>query len=225
MPAKRVHRYAKGSLRISEIFLSYNLSGDKMDFWEVFTDVNFWMMVISEFQKFGPFGPIFLAASESLFSFLPFIAIVAFHVGIYGEIMGFVYSWIGTTIGSAAVFLIVRFFCDHCFFLRRLSLIERLRIAISKQDRLDLFLMTACAFMPSFFINLAYGFSDFDKSAFIKTILCSKAIMTATLVVFGSSIKKAMEEPLFFLLSCCIFLMLYMASKWIKKTLQVKTNE
>lgn len=197
-----------------------------MGFWEVMMDVKFWIQLIQEFQNLGPLGPILLAASESLFSFLPFVAIVAFHVGVYGEILGFLYSWIGTTIGSAMVFLMIRFCSNHLIFLRKINWIENLCSWISKQDQLDLFLLTACAFMPSFLINLAYGFSDFDSHTFLKTILFSKSIMTAILVLFGSSIKNAMDHPFYFIIALMIFFCLYLISKQIKKKLQVieKTN-
>lgn len=189
-------------------------------------DVNFWIRLIQEFENFGPLGPILLAGSESIFSFLPFVAIVAFHVGLYGELLGFLYSWIGTTIGSAFVFLIIRFFSEHVSFLQHLSFIRRLREMIGK-DSLALFLMTACPFMPSFLINVSYGFSDFNKTTFLKTIFYSKSIMVGTLVLFGSSIKKAMHEPVFLIFALLIFLLLYILSNFIKKKIQgkEKTNE
>lgn len=197
-----------------------------MDFMQILTDVNFWIQLIQEFQNLGPFGPILLAASESIFSFLPFIAIVTFHVSIYGEFIGFIYSWIGTTIGSAIVFLIVRFCSGHFLCLQHWPIVKKLRHILSQESLLGLFLITACAFMPSFLINVSYGLSDFDKKMFLKTIFFSKIIMTYTLVLFGSSMKKAMDNPIFIVFALVIFLILYVVSNQLKKKIQSmqKTN-
>lgn len=193
-----------------------------MDFMQLLTDVNFWIQLIQNFQNLGPLGPILLAASESFFSFLPFIAIVTFHVSIYGELLGFMYSWIGTLLGSIIVFLIVRFCSTHIVFLQKLKVVKKIRDMLSQDNPFGLFLMTACAFMPSFFINVSYGLSDFDKKKFIRTIILSKAIMTYTLVLFGSSMKKAMDNPVFILFAVAIFILLYFVSNRIKKNLQGK---
>lgn len=190
-----------------------------MDFWKALMDVNFWIRLIQQFTNLGPLGPILLAASESIFSFLPFIAIVAFHVGLYGEVLGFLYSWIGTTLGSIFVFSTIRFCSDHMPYIQNFSIIRKLRHMLSRQDTMDLFLITACPFMPSFLINISYGISDFDKKVFIQTIIASKSIMVLSLVLFGSSIKKAFDQPEYLIFALLLFIALYFLSHIIKKKL------
>ena len=80
-----------------------------MEIWNKFTSFEFWLLIIENIKDFSPFAPIFLTFLESLIPALPLIVIVSFNVNLYGTWPGFLYSWIGSFVGSTLVFCIFRF--------------------------------------------------------------------------------------------------------------------
>ena len=82
---------------------------ETLRFWlERIMTVEFWVEALSAFKDLGPLAPICLAFVESLIPALPLVAIVTINISAHGAILGFLYSWVGTTLGSLIVFLFFR---------------------------------------------------------------------------------------------------------------------
>ena len=87
---------------------------ETLRFWlERMMTVEFWVEALSAFKDLGPLAPICLALVESLIPALPLVAIVTINISAHGAILGFFYSWIGTTVGSLIVFLFFRRIVKH----------------------------------------------------------------------------------------------------------------
>lgn len=190
-----------------------------MELIEELLDIEFWLTLVENFKSLGPIGPIFLALIESLIPALPLIAIVTFNVGVYGGILGFAYSWIGTTIGSFLVFSISRAYFKKWLypFMMKHKLIKRVLDWITKTSGIELFLLTCVAFTPSSLINISYGLSGFSAKKFYTTLLISKLVMIFVLAVFGNSLSMSAQNPFYLLLAVAILLALFVATSKIKK--------
>lgn len=192
---------------------------------DVLFHMEFWMELIAQFQTFGALGGILFAFIESFFPALPLIGIITFNVSIFGLCSGFLYSWIGTTLGSIIVFLLVRILIKKHLYplLMKRKKLRRFMEWLHEESSITLFLLTCVPFTPSALVNIGYGLSDFEINHFIKTLCISKFIMCISLSVFGSSIKAAFHQPATLVFSCFILLLLYGVTHQIKKHLHFHT--
>lgn len=182
--------------------------------------VEFWENLFHSFRILGPLAPILLAMVESLIPMLPLVAIVTLNVAAHGMVLGFLYSWIGSALGSTLVFL----------FFRRLVKPYALRFAdrhpkVAKAQewvngRLKwqaLFFIIIMPFTPSSFVNFAVGMSDFDEKLYIKVMITAKIIMLVLLSLFGQSVVQAIKNPAFLIVAGLLALVLYLISKYINR--------
>ena len=182
--------------------------------------VEFWENLFHSFRILGPLAPILLAMVESLIPMLPLVAIVTLNVAAHGMVLGFLYSWIGSALGSTLVFL----------FFRRLVKPYALRFAdrhpkVAKAQewvngRLKwqaLFFIIIMPFTPSSFVNFAVGVSDFDEKLYIKVMITAKIIMLVLLSLFGQSVVQAIKNPAFLIVAGLLALVLYLISKYINR--------
>ncbi|MEA5026346.1 MAG: VTT domain-containing protein [Erysipelotrichaceae bacterium] len=190
-----------------------------MELYQTIFDYQFWIAFFNTFQSFGPLPPILLTFTEALIPMLPLVAIVTFNVATHGIFWGYLFSWIGSVCGAVCVFALFKFLRHRPLLSKLLSMkrLNRLIIWVSKQNRYLLFILTIFPFTPSFLINISFGLSDFGHRDFISTIIVSKAVMIAGLVLFGSTVVNSVNEPLYIILSVLILLFLYGLSLYIQK--------
>lgn len=182
--------------------------------------VEFWENLFHSFRILGPLAPILLAMVESLIPMLPLVAIVTLNVAAHGMVLGFLYSWIGSALGSTLVFL----------FFRRLVKPYALRFAdrhpkVAKAQewvngRLKwqaLFFIIIMPFTPSSFVNFAVGVSDFDEKLYIKVMITAKIIMLVLLSLFGQSVVQAIKNPAFLIVAGLLAFVLHLISKYINR--------
>lgn len=121
-----------------------------MNIWDKITSFEFWLQVIESIKDLGPVAPIFLTFIESLIPALPLIMIVSFNVSVYGTWLGFIYSWIGSFMGSVLVFSLFRIVVKkHLIkFIKNHQKLNQLANYISVKGYNVLFLLTCLPFTP-----------------------------------------------------------------------------
>ncbi len=179
--------------------------------------VAFWENIFYSFRILGPLAPILLAMVESLIPVLPLVAIVTLNVAAHGAILGFLYSWVGSALGSTLVFLFCRKLLKPWVlrFASRHPKITKAREWVNGMKWQALFFIMIMPFTPSSFVNFAIGVSDFDEKLYIKTMVSAKIIMLILLTLFGQSVVQALKNPAFLILACLLALVLYLISKYI----------
>lgn len=182
-------------------------------------DYNFWLKLFDAFAAFGPYPPILLAYVEAFFPMLPLVAIVALNVAGHGIVKGFLFSWIGSLLGAISVFSLFRYLRRKPLIMKfvRLKNVDRLLSWVKKQNVFFLFLLTIFPFTPSFLINISFGLADFKVKEFVFTIFFSKSLMIAGLALFGSSLLTSFSQPIYFIISAAILVLLYSLSVIINR--------
>ncbi len=188
-----------------------------IELWKQFSDLAFWEGVLNLFRSFGPLAPVGLAALESVIPPIPLVGIVALNIVAYGTFLGALYSWIGTCIGCSFMFFFWR-----CIFQKLVSRQEKKHEWIQKGkswveniNAAALFLIAMMPFTPSFFLNFAFGVSNYPVKKYFSVLYLAKMIMISLLALLGESAKKAFSNPVFIILVIFLFLLLYYASKYI----------
>lgn len=181
--------------------------------------VEFWEELFHSFRILGPLAPILLALVEAFIPALPLIAIVTLNVAAHGGILGFIYSWLGSVGGSVLFFLL----CRKLFkpLILRIAgkhpAVMKARNWVNKVNKKALFLIVIMPFTPSCFVNFAMGVSDFDGKTYIKIMASAKIVMLILLSLFGQSVVQAFENPIFIALAVILVVVLYLASRYIRK--------
>ena len=156
---------------------------------------------------------------ESLIPALPLVAIVTINISAHGAILGFLYSWVGTTLGSLIVFLFFRRIVKRKlmpWFSRKAS-IQKALDWVADRNAAVLFILVSLPFTPSSFINIAFGLSDFDEQKFIKTLIAAKLIMMLGLSLFGKTLSISFTRPVYLILAVAILAALYLISVHFRK--------
>ncbi len=181
-------------------------------------NLEIYQKILSHFAE-NPVMAVLIAALESFIPPLPLIGIVTVNIALYGSWLGFILSWIGTVAGCTLVFMLVR-----TLFRKPLEHFagqhERIRKGmewIKGISPLTLFVVTVFPFTPSAFLNLIFGLSEYDGRVYLITICAAKFMMIGLLAIFGASFVEAFRNPVMFILSLVLAVVLYVLSKYVTK--------
>ena len=190
------------------------------EFWHTLSDIGFWTGLLSRFRSWGPVAPILLAFMESVVPVLPLIGIVAVNVAAHGAVLGFLYSWIGASLGSAAAFTFFRKFLNGSVnkFACRHPKIMKARKWVDRTDARALFIVAIMPFTPIYFVNIAFGVSDYPPKKYISTLCAAKFFMIMILAFIGKSAVLAFKDPLFLILTATLIVAGIFLSKWAIRT-------
>lgn len=175
------------------------------------------MQFIAGFKNLGPLAPIFLAFIESVIPALPLVVIVTFNGTAHGALLGFLYSWVGSAIGSIVMFFFYRKLIKRWlmhWMLQRQGVHKALKW-IENQGGGILFILSCLPFTPSSFINLVYGLSDYEPKSFIITMILAKFLMVGSLALFGNTLVLSFSQPIYILLALILIGILMLLSRYI----------
>lgn len=178
--------------------------------------LEFWITFLEAFKDLGPLAPIFLAFIESLIPALPLVAIVTFNITVHGAVLGFLYSWIGSTVGCYLVFCFFRHIVKRYLvsWLKTKKTLKKGLDWVAQADARILFVLAMLPFTPSSFLNMAFGLSDFNQKTFFITLGLAKSLMMAGLAMFGGSLVLSFENPWYLLLAAAVLVILLAASRY-----------
>ena len=184
--------------------------------WQQLTQLQFWLELKEQLADIGPLLPFLLAFLESFFPALPLFMIVIFNVTVYGNIIGFLTSYIGNITGSICVFLFFRIYVRPTVekFSDKHPRIQQSLIWVSKQRPSIVFYLSAMPFTPSSLLNMFFGCSQFSKRSYIMAIASGKFLMIAMMSLFGYSVLEISENPVFIVVSFIGLIIVYFISKW-----------
>src|SRR5690625_3492420 len=74
--------------------------------------------LLDKYEKLGPLPGILLPFIEAFLPFLPIFVFVMANSAAYGLFKGFLYSWLGASLGSIGVFLTIRKLSNRKFMIK-----------------------------------------------------------------------------------------------------------
>ena len=140
---------------------------------------------------------LFSTFFESFIPALPLVAIVTFNAAVLGMVLGFIVSWIGSSMGTACLFLLISKFNDSKLFTRIRT--ERINKAISWIDSQGfklLFIAYSCPFMPGCLVTIASAFCRKKFSDFVAAMIAGKFVMFLVVSYIGSDIIGFLKNPI-----------------------------
>lgn len=189
------------------------------EIWHILSTVEFWVDLIGRFRLLGPLAPILLSFIEAIFPPLPLVAIVTLNVAAYGLIPGFIYSWLGTSLGCTFVFFTIRLILRRILIRLsgRFAVIAKARSLTCKINRPTLFVLLILPFTPLSLVNFGFSLSDYPKLRYLPVLYTGLVIRIFTFSVIGKSTASALKHPCFIILSIVLLIATYVLSKKVTR--------
>ena len=179
-----------------------------------------------QYKHLGPIIGILLTFLESFLPFLPLVVIVMANAGAYGLVWGFILSWLGTVLGSYAVFLVVRKFGRHPklhFFTQR-SQVQKLIKWVDMHGFTPLFVLLCFPFTPIVVVNIVAGLSNLKKKYYFLTLLFAKPIMIFLMSYLGSDLRSVLTSTTKLIIAAIIIIVIWAVGKFVEKQLNKKVE-
>lgn len=185
------------------------------------------MELLSDYESLGPIPGILLPFIEAFLPFLPLIVFVLANSAAYGLLKGFLYSWLGTSLGSILLFIIIRKLGDRRIFIkiRKNKQVNKVTAWVEKHGFGPLFLLLCFPFSPSSVINVVAGLSKISTYQFVLAVLLGKAVMVFSIAYIGASIVSFAKNPLKTILVGIGVMIFWIIGKFIETKLHKKSQE
>lgn len=183
------------------------------------------MDLLNDYEKLGPIPGISLPFIEAFLPFLPLIVIILANSAAYGLLKGFLYSWVGTSLGSILVFMIIRKLGDKSIFIRirKNKQVQKVTAWVEKHGFGPLFLLLCFPFSPSSVINIVAGLSRINIYQFALAVFLGKSVMVFSIAYIGDSLVSFAKNPVKTILVGIGVMLFWIIGKYIERRLHQKS--
>ncbi|HLS06323.1 MAG TPA: TVP38/TMEM64 family protein [Bacillota bacterium] len=201
-----------------------------IDWKKIFDEEQLYQFVVDaldNYERLGPFIGISLPFIEAILPFLPLIIFVFVNIAAFGLVKGFVYSWVGATVGSIIVFLIFRRLGKRRLFkkVRDHEQVSKVTQWVDRQGFGLIFLLLCFPFSPSFVINVVAGLSKISPQQFALAVIFGKAVMIFSVAYVGENIFSFAKHPLRTIVIGLSIVLFWIIGKQIEHYIQKRTEQ
>lgn len=153
--------------------------------------------LLNDYESLGPIPGILLPFIEAFLPFLPLIVFVLVNGAAYGPLEGFLWSWLGTSLGAIMVFLLIRKLGNKRMLraVRHNKQVRKVTNWLERHGFGPLFLLMCFPFSPSSVINVVSGLSKISTQQFILAVFLGKSVMIFSIAYIGSSLTEFATNP------------------------------
>ena len=175
----------------------------------------------------GVWGPIIGCLGitiESMLPILPLFVFITLNFLAFGNILGFVISWIFTCLGCFLSFLLFRKKIQTWIYKRihKKGLISKETMDIIASLKFEqLVTIIAMPFTPAFLVNIVAGLSKMSYKKFISSLLIGKIFLVYFWGFVGASLVDSIKNPIYLVRVLILLLIAYVFSKVINKKLKI----
>lgn len=184
------------------------------------------LQLLSDYERLGPLPGILLPFIEAFLPFLPLVVFVFANAAAYGLLKGFLYSWIGSSLGSILVFLIIRRLGNRRIFqrIRKNKQVHKVTAWLERHGFGPLFILLCFPFSPSSIINVVAGLSKVSTQQFSLAVILGKSVMIFSLAYIGSSIFSFAKHPIRTIVVGISIVLFWLLGKYIENRLQKRSK-
>ena len=176
---------------------------------------------INKYKAFGPLPGIMLPLIEAFLPFLPLFVFVVANTNAFGLWLGFLLTWLGSTIGSIFVFLLIRKYghIKLLAFIKRNKQVKKLTKWLDLHGFAPIFLLLCFPFTPSAVVNIVAGLSRISAIQYIMAVATGKLVMVFTISYVGHDIMSLFRQPVKSAIVLVIIFILWYVGKRIEARL------
>jgi len=166
---------------------------------------------------------MFVIVLESIIPILPLAVFIAINMLVFGNIIGFIISWVATILGCILAFTLCRKGLSKIFYskVKEDSTINDYMKKISNIKFSNLVLITALPFTPAFAVNIASGLSTISYHKFILAIIIAKLSIVYFWGFIGTTFLESITNINVLIELCLIILGAYIISKIVMKKFNI----
>lgn len=171
----------------------------------------------------GIFFGMIIIILESMIPILPLAVFIAVNMLVFGNITGFIISWISTILGCLIAFTICRKGLSDKFHLniKKDGKIDDLMHKISNIKFNHLVIITALPFTPAFAVNIASGLSSISYKKFLAAIMIAKISIVYFWGFIGTTFLESITDIKVLMELGIILLCTYIISKIVMKKFNI----
>lgn len=177
------------------------------------------------FAHMGILGALLMPFLEAVLPFLPLVAIAGINIRNFG-VLGFLYTYIGSVVGTILVFLFVRKVfggrLQNSEFIKKHEGLEKFLTWVDTKGFTSIMLILAVPFTPSSFVNYACALSKMSLRKFTVIVVVAKFVCIAFLSYIGNSIFDVINHPINALVALLMAVALYIISKILERSINKK---
>lgn len=145
----------------------------------------------------GLFVGVFLIILESIIPILPLALFIALNMIIFGNILGFIISWIATILGCSLSFFIFRKGFSNFIYknIDNRPRTKKLMNIVSNISFSKLVVIMAIPFTPAFSVNIGAGLSKMPYKKFLFAALISKISIVYFWGFVGTTFVESISDP------------------------------
>lgn len=152
-------------------------------------------------NSLGATAPIFaciLILLESMVPVLPLFMFITINFISFGNLIGFIISWIFTCLGCFLSYYLVRKGLRNWYEtrMRTASLLDKSLVYVKKLSLPAFTTLLAMPFTPAFMINIAAGLVNMEFKRFFWSVLISKIFMVYFWGYIGVGIVESFTNPI-----------------------------
>lgn len=179
-------------------------------------------------QGLGIWGPIvgcFFILIESMVPILPLFVFITLNFLAFGNVLGFIISWIFTCIGCSISFFLFRKKVQTWLFkrLKKEGVIsERTIDMITNLKFEQLATIIAIPFTPAFLINIAAGLSKMSYKKYLGALLIGKVFLVYFWGFIGVTLIESIKNPIYLIRVGILLLLAYIISRIISRKFKIE---
>ncbi|WP_019240413.1 MULTISPECIES: TVP38/TMEM64 family protein [Bacillus] len=156
------------------------------------------LKLIESYKAFGPIPGILLPFVEAFLPFLPLFVFVIANTNAFGLWIGFLLTWIGSSLGAIMVFLVVRKYghTKILSFIKRNKQVTKLTKWLDVHGFGPMFIMLCFPFTPSAVVNIVAGLSRISRVQYTFAVLAGKLVMIFTISFVGHDLQALLTKPM-----------------------------
>jgi uncharacterized membrane protein YdjX (TVP38/TMEM64 family) len=181
-------------------------------------DPDFWINIFDIFNGFEWVIGIILPSIEAIFPPLPLAVFVTINVMVFGFWKGYLFSWIGTCLGSILVYMLLRRISNRYLykFISNHKRAKDFAVLLSSKGIFPMMILLCFPFTPSFLIIILSVIINIKYKDFILMFLIGKLAMIFVLNFIGYNISSFIEKPYISIITLCLIgISMYGAKKFI----------
>lgn len=161
---------------------------------------------------------------ESIIPILPLSVFITVNFVTFGNVIGFVISWVFTVMGCMMSYFIFKkgVSVEKLNKLREMKGVGKIIKAVQKMSFKNLVILIAIPFTPAFAVNIAAGICKIDSKKYLYALMLGKISLVYFWGYIGVSLLESLKNPLILIKVFIIVFIVYIISMIFSKKLNVK---
>ena len=161
---------------------------------------------------------------ESILPILPLMVFISINFVIWGNVIGFIISWIFTILGCIISYMIFKYGFGNKF--ERLTedkeKLKKYKHTLKNISFINLTILIAIPFTPAFMVNIAAGLVKMDFKKYLLAIIIGKISLVYFWGFIGTSFIDSINNPEVLIKIGILLVCTYILSIIVNKVLKIK---